>query len=103
MECLFVARVYLTALHSPIFKIYCGHIQFAAVRLEIFAYMFIVVQYNPKRLEREKKIQQIRHSHIKNKKSYVCFRTIICFSPPSWLFSNTILKLYMLRNSTMGR
>ena len=34
MECLFVARVYLTTLHSHI-KIYCGHIQFAAVRLEI--------------------------------------------------------------------
>jgi hypothetical protein len=47
-------------------------------------------------------LQQIRLVETLRKSLYRCFRRIMCFSPLSWLFSNSILKLYNLRNSIIG-
>ena len=44
----------------------------------------------------------VRFVEMLKKSLHRCFRRIMCFSPPSWLFSNSILKLYKLRNSIIG-
>ena len=47
-------------------------------------------------------LKQIRLVEMLKKSLHRCFRRIMCFSPLSWLFSNSILKLYKLRNSIIG-